>query len=69
MPRAAITKGYANRIIALEQIGNFLASQYGSERLGGSEKSDKPEKDRSDRNDKNEKLEKSERTPVSSQRS
>ena len=66
MPRAAITKGYANRVIALEQIGNFLASQYGSERLGGSEKSDKPEKDRSDKNDK---LEKSERTPVSSQRS
>jgi len=66
MPRAAIMKGHANRIIALEQIGNFLASQYGSERLG--EKSDKPEKDRPDRNDKNDKLEKSERTPVSSQR-
>ena len=66
MPRAAITKGYANRVIALEQIGNFLASQYGSERLGGSEKSDKLEKDRSDKNDK---LDKSERTPVSSQRS
>src|ERR1700723_4403426 len=64
MPRAAITKGHANRVIALEQIGNFLASQYGSERLG--EKSDKPEKDRSDKNDK---LDKSERTPVSSQRS
>jgi two-component system chemotaxis response regulator CheB len=67
MPRAAITKGHANRIIALEQIGNFLASQYGSERLG--EKSDKSEKDRSDKPDKNEKLEKNERTPVSSQRS
>ena len=69
MPRAAITKGYANRVIALEQIGNFLVSQYGSERLGGSEKSDKPEKDRSEKIDKNDKLEKSERTPVSSQRS
>jgi two-component system, chemotaxis family, protein-glutamate methylesterase/glutaminase len=66
MPRAAITKGYANRVIALEQIGNFLASQYGPERLGDSEKSDKPEKDRSDKKDK---LDKSERTPVSSQRS
>jgi two-component system, chemotaxis family, protein-glutamate methylesterase/glutaminase len=64
MPRAAITKGYVNRIIALEQIGNFLVSQYGTERLG--EKSDKSEKDRSD---KTEKLEKNERTPVSSQRS
>ena len=69
MPRAAITKGYANRVIALEQIGNFLVSQYGSERLGGSEKSDKPEKDRSEKIDKNDKLEKSERTQVSSQRS
>jgi two-component system, chemotaxis family, protein-glutamate methylesterase/glutaminase len=67
MPRAAITKGHANRVIALEQIGNFLASQYGSERLG--EKTDKPEKDRSDKNEKNEKLDKSERSPVSSQRS
>jgi two-component system, chemotaxis family, protein-glutamate methylesterase/glutaminase len=69
MPRAAITKGYANRVIALEQIGNFLVSQYGTERLGTSEKSDKSEKDRSEKNDKNDKLEKSERTPVSSQRS
>ena len=64
MPRAAITRGHANRVIALEQIGNFLVSQYGTERLG--EKSDKTEKDRSDKNDK---LEKNERTPVSSQRS
>jgi two-component system chemotaxis response regulator CheB len=58
MPRAAITKGHVIRVIALEQIGNFLASQYGSERLG-----EKSEKDRSD------KVEKNERTPVSSQRS
>jgi two-component system chemotaxis response regulator CheB len=63
MPRAAITRGHANRVIALEQIGNFLASQYGSERLGAPEKPDKSDKDRSD------KLEKNERTPVSSQRS
>jgi two-component system, chemotaxis family, protein-glutamate methylesterase/glutaminase len=53
MPRAAISKGHAIRVIALEQIGNFLVSQYGTERLG--EKSDK--------------LEKNDRTPVSSQRS
>lgn len=63
MPRAAITRGHANRVIALEQIGNFLASQYGSERLGAPEKSEK------DRSDKSDKLEKNERTPVSSQRS
>jgi two-component system, chemotaxis family, protein-glutamate methylesterase/glutaminase len=65
MPRAAISKGYANRVIALEQIGNFLASQYGSI-LNAPDKSDKSEKDRPDKNDK---LEKNERTPVSSQRS
>jgi two-component system, chemotaxis family, protein-glutamate methylesterase/glutaminase len=68
MPRAAISKGYANRVIALEHIGNFLASQYGSV-LGTTDKSDKSEKDRPEKNDKNDKLEKNERTPVSSQRS
>jgi two-component system, chemotaxis family, protein-glutamate methylesterase/glutaminase len=71
MPRAAISKGYANRVIGLEHIGTFLASQYGSV-LGTTDKSDKSEKDRpekNDKNDKNDKLEKNERTPVSSQRS
>jgi two-component system chemotaxis response regulator CheB len=61
MPRAAIQKGHANKIIPLETIGAFLVNQY----FGGAagEKSDKPEK-----SDRPEKVEKNERTPVSSQR-
>jgi two-component system, chemotaxis family, protein-glutamate methylesterase/glutaminase len=64
MPRAAILKGHANKIVPLEGIGAVLVNQYG----GGdrSEKSDKSEK--SDRPDQVEKNEKIERTPVSSQR-
>jgi two-component system chemotaxis response regulator CheB len=54
MPRAAIAKGYANKIVSLDALSSFLVSQCGVER---SEK---------DKQEKNEKLEK---TPVSSQRS
>ncbi len=57
MPRAAIIKGYANKIIPLDGVAAFLMSNYGSER----NPSDKFEK-----HDKNEKIE---RTTVSSQRS
>jgi len=57
MPRAAILKGYANKIIPLDGVASFLMSNYGSER----NPSDKFEK-----HDKNEKIE---RTHVSSQRS
>jgi two-component system chemotaxis response regulator CheB len=57
MPRAAILKGYANKIIPLDGVASFLMSNYGSER----NPSDKFEK-----HDKNEKIE---RTTVSSQRS
>ena len=53
MPRAAIAKGYANKIVALDALSSFLVSQCGLER---SEK------------DKQEKNEKHERTPVSSHR-
>src|SRR2546425_6043070 len=31
MPRAAILKGYANKIIPLDGLGTFLVSQYGAE--------------------------------------
>jgi two-component system chemotaxis response regulator CheB len=57
MPRAAIVKGYVNKIIALDGIGSYLISQYGSDRSS------------TEKVDKNEKSEKSERTPVSSPRS
>jgi two-component system chemotaxis response regulator CheB len=67
MPRAAILKGYANKIIPLDGLATFLVNQYGAERHAtvqsaaaqtGAEKIEK--------NDKNEKVEK---IPVSSQRS
>lgn len=54
MPRAAIVKGYANKIVALDALGAFLVSYCGVERS---------EKDKHEKNDKHE------RTPVSSQRS
>jgi two-component system chemotaxis response regulator CheB len=59
MPRAAISKGYANKVISLEGLAAYLVQNYGGDR-SSSEKFDKPEK-----NDKNEKPE---RTPVSSHR-
>jgi len=67
MPRAAILKGYPNKIIPLDGLATFLVNQYGAERhatvqsaaaQSGSEKIEK--------NDKNERVEK---IPVSSQRS
>jgi two-component system chemotaxis response regulator CheB len=42
MPRAAIAKGYANRIVPLDGLAAYLASQYGSERTN----SEKKEKDK-----------------------
>jgi two-component system chemotaxis response regulator CheB len=62
MPRAAISKGYAAKILPLETLGAYLISHYGSERAGN-EKSDAPEK-----SDKVDKTEKFERTPVSTPR-
>ena len=65
MPRAAILKGYANKVIPLESLGTFLANHYGADQDLG-EKAEKDEKTR-----KNEKVEepKPERIPVHSQRS
>jgi hypothetical protein len=63
MPRAAILKGYANKIIPLDGLGSYLVSNYGAER-GFTDKVEKNEK--FEKNDKNEKIEK---TSVSSQRS
>ena len=62
MPRAAISKGYAMKILPLDTLGAFLISQYGNEHPG-SEKSDTQEK-----SDKGQKTERSERTPVSTPR-
>ncbi len=49
MPRAAISKGYASRIIPLDGLGQFLIGHYGAER-SSSEKVDAQEKvDKNDR--------------------
>ena len=58
MPRAAILKGFAQRILPLEGLGSFLVNQYGGDR--GPERNEK--------NERQDKLERNERTPVSSQR-
>jgi two-component system chemotaxis response regulator CheB len=60
MPRAAIIKGYANKIIALESLSAFLVGHCGTDR-------DRPEKN--EKKDKLEKNEKNDRSQVSSHRS
>lgn len=62
MPRAAIVKGYANKVVPLDDMGAFLVKHYGNERAAP-DKSDKHEK--IEQQEKNEKLE---RTSVSSHR-
>jgi two-component system, chemotaxis family, protein-glutamate methylesterase/glutaminase len=59
MPRAAILKGYANKVIPLEGLGTFLANHYGAEKSSAEK----------DPGEKVEKDEKPEKTPVSSHRS
>jgi two-component system, chemotaxis family, protein-glutamate methylesterase/glutaminase len=59
MPRAAISKGYANKVIPLDGLPQFLVQSYGGDRSSA---------EKFDKNDKNDKNEKSERTPVSSHR-
>jgi two-component system chemotaxis response regulator CheB len=69
MPRAAILKGHANKIVPLDSLGAFLVSQYAGGERAASERVDRTEKnDRQEKTEKNEKNEKNERTPVSSQR-
>jgi len=53
MPRAAILKGYANKVLPLETLGSYLCLQYGSH-CAASEKSDNAEK--ADKNEKGEKV-------------
>jgi two-component system, chemotaxis family, protein-glutamate methylesterase/glutaminase len=65
MPRTAIVKGYANKIIPLEGLAAYLTSQYGSER-SSPERSDVNE--RGDKGERSEKQEKPDRTPVSTPR-
>jgi len=62
MPRAAILKGYANKIIPLDGLATLLVNQYGAERHAAVQSA----AEKVEKNDKNEKAEK---IPVSSQRS
>ncbi len=63
MPRAAILKGYAHKIIPLDGLGPYFVSQYGAE----NSPAEKFEKD--GKTEKTEKNEKYEKIPASSQRS
>jgi len=63
MPRAAILKGHANKIIPLDGLGSFLVHHYGADKDLG----EKAEKE--DKTEKLEKNEKHERIPVTSHRS
>jgi two-component system chemotaxis response regulator CheB len=66
MPRAAILKGYANKIIPLDGLASLLVSQYGVDR--GAERS-AAAPGASEKIEKTDKNEKAEKIPVSSQRS
>ena len=59
MPRAAISKGYAHKVIPLDSLPGFLVQNYGGDRASA---------EKFDKLDKSDKNEKSERTPVSSHR-
>jgi two-component system chemotaxis response regulator CheB len=64
MPRAAILKGYANKIVPLESLSAFLVGHCGSNRA--------PDRDRAGKSDRSEKIEKNEKSDgihVSSRRS
>jgi two-component system, chemotaxis family, protein-glutamate methylesterase/glutaminase len=63
MPRAAILKGYANKVVALESLSAFLVGHCGSDRAPDRDRPDKAEK-----KDKIEKNEKNDKTHVSSHR-
>jgi two-component system chemotaxis response regulator CheB len=64
MPRAAILKGHANKIVPLDAMSAFLVGYCGSDRA--------PDRDRAEKSDRQEKIEKNEKsdtTHVSSHRS
>jgi two-component system chemotaxis response regulator CheB len=70
MPRAAIVKGYVNRIVPLDAMGHVLITHFGGDKAtqnsARQEKFDRSDKNRDDRSDKDEKIE---RMPASTNRS
>jgi len=68
MPRAAILKGYANKVVPLDGLSSYLVTHYHAER-STSEKLERHEKfERQDKYDKHDKHDRNEKTPVSSNR-
>ena len=65
MPRAAILKGYASKVLPLDNLGAFLVDQYGSQ-FGSDRAGEKS--DSNDKSGKPEKSDKNERIPVSTPR-
>jgi two-component system chemotaxis response regulator CheB len=64
MPRAAILKGYANKVIPLDGVASFLVNQYGAERHAVAQSA--AAQSAAEKVEKNDRIEK---IPVSSQRS
>jgi two-component system chemotaxis response regulator CheB len=67
MPRAAILKGYANKIVPLDGLATFLVNQYGAERRAAVQSA--AAQSAGEKVEKKDKNEKAEKIPVSSQRS
>jgi len=59
MPRAAVLKGYANKVLPLQGLAPFLISQYGNAQFSS---------EKQDGSDKNDKSDKNEKVPVSTPR-
>jgi two-component system chemotaxis response regulator CheB len=67
MPRAAILKGYANKIVPLDGLATFLVNQYSAERHAAVQSA--AAQSAGEKVEKKDKNEKAEKIPVSSQRS
>jgi two-component system chemotaxis response regulator CheB len=70
MPRAAIVKGYANKIVPLDAIGAHLVANFGGDRVAERQRHEKfGRSDRNERDDHSDKNDKGERIPASTNRS
>jgi hypothetical protein len=68
MPRAAILKGYANKIVPLESLSAFLVGHCGNDRAPDRDRAERDRPEKAEKKDKTETNEKSDRTKVSSHR-
>jgi len=69
MPRAAIQKGHASKIIPLDGIGSFLVNQYGGGDRTSSEKLEKGDRqEKVQKNDRNERITATKKSGLSSSR-